>query len=205
MIRTAVRILPVVAPAVASMLLAGGAARAQSAHPSTPGWEESGEASWYGGWHNGHRTSSGTTFDDRQMTAAHATLPLGSQVRVTMQDTGESVVVTITDRQPRKYVRVIDLSRGAASRIGLLSRGTAMVTLATAKPEETEVAEATPDDVSVEGFPGDGASGGAPRRHDRRHTRRAAREASLDRPYYRSPSVIQVQHSVLRRATQRRL
>ena len=82
-------------------------------------------------------------FDQNAMTAAHSSLPLGSRIRVTMQDTGASVIVTVTDRQPHKYIRVIDLSRGAASRIGLLNRGTAMVTLETARRDDVvEVAEA---------------------------------------------------------------
>ena len=207
MISTAVRFLPAVAPAIASMLLAGGPARAQGVHPSHPGWEESGEASWYGGRHNGRRMSNGAAFDDTQLTAAHASLPLGTKVRVTMQDTGASVVVTVTDRQPPKYVRVIDLSRGAASRIGLLSRGTAMVTLNRTRADEpVEVAEATDGDVSVEGFPDEGPiSGGAPRRRGRPHTRHAARAASADRPCCRAPSVIQVRRSVQRPAAQHRL
>ena len=148
MISNAVRLLPFV-PAFASLMLVAGAAHAQrvapGAHPSGGGakWEESGEASWYGGRHNGRRTSDGSIFNDQQMTAAHATLPLGTKVRVTVQETGQSVVVTITDRQPPKLVRVIDLSRGAASRVGIVSRGTAMVTLAPARADEVmEVAEA---------------------------------------------------------------
>ena len=101
MIRTAVRFLPTFAPAIASMMLGGEPARAQVLHPTSATWEESGEASWYGGRHNGHRMSNGSTFDDMQMTAAHASLPLGTKVRVTMQETGASVVVTVTYRLPR--------------------------------------------------------------------------------------------------------
>ena len=55
MISKAVRFLPAVAPAIASVMLAGGPARAQSLHSSRSTWEESGEASWYGGRHNGPR------------------------------------------------------------------------------------------------------------------------------------------------------
>src|SRR3954470_17308576 len=112
---------------IASLVLLSGAPKAKA--DLARGWEESGEASWYGGWHNGRRTSSGTIFNENAMTAAHATLPLGTKIRVTMQETGECVVVTVTDRQPPKYLRVIDLSKAAASRIGLLGSGHAMVTL----------------------------------------------------------------------------
>ena len=62
------------------------------------------------------------------MTAAHATLPLGSQVRVTLANSERSVVVTITDR-PGTRTRIIDLSRGAARALGILSQGVAVVTL----------------------------------------------------------------------------
>lgn len=131
------------------------------------GWEESGEASWYGGKFIGRRASDGSRFDGRAMTAAHSTLPLGSRVRVTMEDTGDSVVVRITDRLPPHGVRVIDLSRGAASRLGMVSRGTAWVSLTPAAPGAVdEVAEA-PDDLA--GPPA------TPRRHGPQHTRRAGR------------------------------
>lgn len=140
MIRSAARLLP----AVASVIMASGAAQAGSPPAAVgPNWEESGQATWYGGRHHGRRTASGTTFDMNGLTAAHSSLPLGTRIRVTMQDTGASVVVTVTDRQPHKFIRIIDLSRGAASRIGLLSRGTAMVTLSGLRPGEAEeVAEA---------------------------------------------------------------
>ncbi len=218
MIRSAVRFLPAVAPAIASMLLATGPAQAQGA-PAAHGaqgaqtWEESGEASWYGGRHNGRRTSSGTIFNENEMTAAHATLPLGTKVRVTMQETGQSVVVTITDRQPPKYVRVIDLSKGAATRIGLLSRGTAMVTLAPARGADTEeVADAaagtgyvgTLDPADV-GSNSPAASDALPRRRGQRHTRPGVRSAAAARPCCHAPSVIRVQRSAQRPAIPRTL
>ena len=111
------------------------------------------------------------------MTAAHPRLPLGSRVRVTMADTGSSVVVTITDRQPDHGRRIIDLSRGAAARIGLLGRGTGDVTLASvAADEPVEVAEA-PDDA-----PGDMMDGGvSPRPRGRPHTRRGVQVAAAGR------------------------
>ncbi len=88
-----------------------------------------GTASWYGGraW-VGHRMSDGTRYNEDALTAAHASLPLGSQVRVVLADTGRSVVVTITDR-PGTRTRIIDLSRGAAAALGMLSRGLAQVRL----------------------------------------------------------------------------
>ena len=108
-----------------------------------PGWAESGEASWYGGAFAGGRTTSGERFDPNAMTAAHTTLPLGSRVRVTRQDTGASIIVSVNDRLPPHRRRVIDLSRGAASRLGIVHRGLAWVTLTPADSGGVvEVAEA---------------------------------------------------------------
>ena len=92
-------------------------------------WQQSGIASWYGGprW-KGKPTASGSRYDQDALTAAHATLPLGSRVRVALDGTGRSVIVTINDR-PGTRSRVIDLSRGAARALGILDRGVARVTL----------------------------------------------------------------------------
>jgi len=92
-------------------------------------WRQTGMASWYGGkrW-QGRRTTSGERYDENQLTAAHASLPLGSRVRVVVARTGRSVVVTINDR-PGTRSRVIDLSRAAAEKLGILGAGIATVTL----------------------------------------------------------------------------
>ena len=159
MIKPATRFVPCV---VASAMLLTAASEA-----AARGWNQSGQASWYGIWHQGRPTSSGAPFDQNAMTAAHANLPLGSRIRVTRQDTGKSIVVTINDRQPPKGIRVIDLSRQAAARLGMVDRGVSMVNLATInKDEPIEVAEA-PDDAQS----GSGALN--PRRHGRPHMRHA--------------------------------
>jgi rare lipoprotein A len=62
------------------------------------------------------------------MTAAHPWLPFGTKVLVTVESTGRAVMVTITDRLPSRR-RIIDLSREAAARLGILRQGVAMVTL----------------------------------------------------------------------------
>ena len=148
-----------------------GAADAQFIKLGQPtAWQEAGQASWYGDWHHGRRTASGEIFDQNALTAAHPSLPLGSRVRVTMADTGGSVVVTVTDRGPHYGRRIIDLSRGAAARIGLLGRGTGMVTVAKAASDEpVEVAEA-PDDL-------DGA-GVSPRPRGRQHMHHGGQAAA---------------------------
>jgi rare lipoprotein A len=75
------------------------------------------ETASYYGWESGRHTASGERFDPNAMTAAHRTLPFGTLVRVTYQ--GRSVVVRINDRGPFVKGRDIDLSEGAARRIGL--------------------------------------------------------------------------------------
>lgn len=92
-------------------------------------FEEEGWASYYGREHHGHRTASGSTFDDRRLTAAHRTLPFGTRVRVTNLDNGRHVTVTVTDRGPYRRARVIDVSRRAAKDLGFLRSGTARVRL----------------------------------------------------------------------------
>ena len=157
--------------------------------------ETVGVASWYGGRHDGLRTSSGEVFDQEGMTAASRSIPLGSRVRVTMNDTGQSVVVTVNDRMGGRSA-IIDLSRGAAREIGLLGRGRAVVSIASAADEPVEVAEASEDETADVAI-------GEPRGLRRRH--RAGRSASAGRPCCRVPSVILARHSVPHRAAQHRL
>jgi rare lipoprotein A (peptidoglycan hydrolase) len=90
-------------------------------------FEEIGQASWYGGQHQGKTTASGARFDMTKMTAAHRSLPLGSNVRVTNLDNGRSVEVLINDRGPYVGTRVIDLSREAARRLQMEREGIAPV------------------------------------------------------------------------------
>jgi len=84
----------------------------------------SGMASFYGN-EAGSRTASGQRFNQGAMTAAHRSLPFGTKLRVTHGS--RSVVVTINDRGPFIRGRVLDLSKGAASAIGLTSRGVGRV------------------------------------------------------------------------------
>ena len=87
-----------------------------------------GKASWYSVKTNaGGRTASGASLSNHSATAAHKTLPLGTQVRVTNESNGKSEVVTITDRGPFVRGRIIDVTSGAAERLGFLKRGIAMV------------------------------------------------------------------------------
>ncbi|KQT82203.1 septal ring lytic transglycosylase RlpA family protein [Aurantimonas sp. Leaf443] len=89
----------------------------------------SGSASYYGKQFHGRRTANGERFNMNSMTAAHRTLPFGTKVKVTNSVNGRSVVVRINDRGPFHGNRVIDLSRGAAQSIGMISSGVAKVKL----------------------------------------------------------------------------
>lgn len=104
-------------------------ARASSASQSLTGggMRSSGVASYY--WQP-QRVASGGWFNPNGMTAAHKTLPFGTRVRVTNLNNGRSVVVRINDRGPYVAGRVIDLSRAAASAVGMTGAGVARVNLA---------------------------------------------------------------------------
>ncbi len=89
---------------------------------------ENGSASYYSSRYDGRATSSGARFSQNELTAAHAWLPFGTKIRVYCQDTGRSVVVTVTDRI-YSHRRVLDLSRSAAEELGMIRRGVAKVSL----------------------------------------------------------------------------
>jgi rare lipoprotein A len=99
-----------------------------SAQLLATGRVQTGIASYYGHRHNGRLTASGDVFHEHAMTAAHATLPFGTKVRVQDPENGRFVIVTITDRLHEPH-RIIDLSEGAAERLGIIRQGLAMVTL----------------------------------------------------------------------------
>jgi len=88
-----------------------------------------GIASWYGYHHNGRRTADGEIYHSRLLTAAHRGLPFGTLVKVTNLKSGNQVVVRINDRGPYAPGRVIDLSEGAARRLGMLADGLAPVSI----------------------------------------------------------------------------
>ena len=127
--------------------LASRAHRVAAAGRSAIAWSERGMASWYDRGRAGRRTSSGARFNPMQLTCAHPTLPLGTKVLVTSDSTGRSVVVTVNDRGPFGG-RIVDLSRAAAARIGMLGAGTTSVTLQEATPDAVEVAQAADGDSS---------------------------------------------------------
>jgi rare lipoprotein A len=100
--------------------------------PAPAGMEQAtfnqiGIASWYGRGHHGRKTASGERFDMNRMTAAHKSIELGTIVRVTSLETGDTVKVRINDRGPYLRGRIIDLSDKAARRLGIREAGIARV------------------------------------------------------------------------------
>lgn len=98
---------------------------------SSPRDPRDGVATYYAARFIGRRTSSGERYQPDKLTAAHATLPLGTVVRVLNPRTGQDVVVRINDRcHPRHAPRnLIDLSRRAAQQIGLWGKGMIKVSI----------------------------------------------------------------------------
>src|SRR5215469_11987469 len=92
-----------------------------------PDYDETGIASWYGGEFHGHRTANGEVFDANGLTAAHPTLPMPVNVRVTNLENGKSLVLRVNDRGPFKSGRIIDVSQHAAQLLGFYGKGTAKV------------------------------------------------------------------------------
>jgi rare lipoprotein A len=89
---------------------------------------QTGKASWYCVRSNaGTRTASGQKLSNHGFTAAHKTLPMGTKVRVINEANGKSEVLTINDRGPFTKGRIIDVTVGAAERLGFAKRGVATV------------------------------------------------------------------------------
>ena len=96
---------------------------------NSSGFVQKGIASWYGRDFHGKATSNGEVYNMNALTAAHKTLPFNSVVLVTHRESGKSVTVRINDRGPFVGDRIIDLSYGAASELGITETGTAPVDL----------------------------------------------------------------------------
>ena len=113
------------------VLVQASCAHGRPASAAPPAKTFVGLASFYGPGFHGRETANGEIFNQRAMTAAHRTLPLGTVVRVTNLENGRSVVVRINDRGPygRNYRRgtIIDVSKGAAQRLRFIEDGLVQV------------------------------------------------------------------------------
>lgn len=92
-----------------------------------PTYDETGVASWYGPSFYGRPTANGEIYDGDKLTAAHKTLPMPVNVRVTNLENGRSIIVRVNDRGPFARGRIIDLSRRAAELLDMTRTGTAKV------------------------------------------------------------------------------
>jgi rare lipoprotein A len=104
--------------------------------PSSHGFVEEGTASWYGRKFHGRLTSNGERFDMYGMTAAHKSLPIPTYVEVTNLDNNRKVVLRVNDRGPFHSQRKIDLSWGAAAKLGFADHGTARVRIVALDPDD---------------------------------------------------------------------
>jgi rare lipoprotein A len=92
-----------------------------------PDYDETGIASWYGPPFHGRHTANGEVYDSNALTAAHRTLPMPVNVRVTNLDNGKSLILRVNDRGPYARGRIIDVSARAAQLLGFQGAGTAKV------------------------------------------------------------------------------
>lgn len=84
---------------------------------------QAGMASWYGEKYHGRKTASGEIYNMNAMTAAHPRLPFGTKVKVVAKTSGRSVTVRINDRGPFVKKRIIDVSKAAAKKLGMIKSG----------------------------------------------------------------------------------
>ena len=91
-------------------------------------------ASWYGPRHHGRLMANGEPYDMFAHTAAHPNLPFGTRLRLTNPQTGRSVTVEVTDRGPYIQGRSLDVSFGAASKLGMVKAGVVRLYLEKSKP-----------------------------------------------------------------------
>lgn len=110
------------------------------------GYDQVGQASWYGTKFHGRTTSSGEPYDMYELTAAHRSLPIPTYVRVTNLQNGKRSIVRVNDRGPFHPNRIIDLSFAAAVKLGFERRGTARV-----RVESLAATSAVGDDGSSRG------------------------------------------------------
>ncbi len=105
-------------------------------------------ASYYGAQYHGRPTSSGEIFDMYGMTAAHRSLPFGTMLEITNLENGNSVVVRVNDRGPFVEGREIDVSLGAAEKLGMITSGVARVSISILDETETSARTAQQESPS---------------------------------------------------------
>ncbi len=168
--------------------------------------KERGMASWYGEDFHGWVTANGEIYDMEAMTAAHRTLPLGTEVRVTNAENGRQVHVRINDRGPYLHGRVIDLSLAAARELGMVESGIAAVQIEVVGRQRAGLVSLVdlmplPRPPTVAGAADDALSLAQPRKvravrtlsHDLRRQRRVRRAADFQAAERRAYAVASLQ------------
>src|ERR1700712_4271205 len=115
-----------------------------------PDYDETGIASWYGPGFYDRPTANGEIYTAKDLTAAHRTLPLPVNVRVTNLDNGKSIIVRVNDRGPFAKGRIIDLSERAAALLGYKEKGTARVRVTYVGRADLEGGGPPPDETPPE-------------------------------------------------------
>lgn len=168
--------------------------------------KERGMASWYGEDFHGRVTANGEIYDMEALTAAHRTLPFGTEVRVTNAENGRQVRVRINDRGPYLYGRVLDLSLAAARELGMMESGVAAVQIEVVGGQRTGLVSLVdlmplPRALTVAGAAEDALSLGQPRKvravrmlpNDLRRQRRVRRAADFQAADRRAYAVASLQ------------
>jgi rare lipoprotein A len=101
-------------------------------------YDEVGYASWYGNELRGNPTANGEPFNPDGISAAHPTLPMPSYVEITHLQSGKTILVRVNDRGPFAKGRLIDLSQGAAQKLGMAQAGSAPVRVRRVNPSDQE-------------------------------------------------------------------
>ncbi len=120
---------------------------------SAYGFSQTGVASWYGPDFHGKQTANGERYDMHAMTCAHKTLPMNTMLEVSNLENGRKIVVRVNDRGPFVGNRIIDLSKAGATKIGMISKGTArvrLVALAQGSTKKAEIERGDDEEVTAE-------------------------------------------------------
>lgn len=115
-------------PARSPGVTAEAAPEAEGAGAAGVGGVERGGASYYADSLAGRPTASGEPYSPGELTAAHKTLPFGAMIEVARAD-GRKVVVRVNDRGPFRKGRVVDVSKRAAEKLGMVREGVVEVTV----------------------------------------------------------------------------
>jgi rare lipoprotein A len=115
-----------------------------------PDYDETGVASWYGPTFYGHRTANGEPFDAAGLTAAHRTLPMPVNVRVTNLENGKSLILRVNDRGPFAKGRILDVTERAAKLLGFYANGSARVRVTFVSRGDLPNGQPPPSETPVE-------------------------------------------------------